>query len=124
MNDRRRVGCAAALRHLAAWLLRRRRLFVVEGESMAPTLHHGDLVLAKPGGDRPVPGDIVVARDPDQPSRYLIKRVRSRGDHTVSLGSDDPNVGRDSRTFGPVALRDVLGRVVLRVPNDGRPQPL
>ena len=84
---------------------------------MEPTLSDGDYVLidAEPlPSPHGVPrvGQIVVAREP-RVGRILVKRVRSLGNATVALGSDDPTAGRDSRHFGSVPLHDVLGRVTL-----------
>lgn len=78
---------------------------------MLPTLADGDLVLVDPHL-RPEIGAIVVAREP-RVGRVLVKRVRSRGDATVALGSDDPTQGRDSRHFGSVPLRHVVGSVTV-----------
>lgn len=86
-------------------------LFRVHGLSMHPTLRDGDLVLVRTRSKRePLPGDIVVAREPGN-GRILVKRVLSRGDTTVYLGSDDPNTGRDSRHFGSVPIESLLGTV-------------
>lgn len=76
-----------------------------------PTLADGDLVLVDVEA-RPSIGEVVVAREPNV-ERVLVKRVRSRGDDTVALGSDDPTQGRDSRHFGSVPLRNVVGPVTL-----------
>lgn len=90
-----------------------RALFRVRGASMEPTLADGDYVLVD---NRvvsvPDVGTIVVAREP-RAERVLVKRVRSRGDTTVALGSDDPTAGRDSRHFGSVPLTNVIGTVTL-----------
>ncbi len=95
------------------WFVGERELFRVRGGSMMPTLADGDLVLADNRvSELPPPGAIVVAREPDA-VRILVKRVRSTGTATVALGSDDPTQGRDSRHFGSVPLRNVMGTVTL-----------
>ncbi|HEY5650516.1 MAG TPA: signal peptidase I [Acidimicrobiia bacterium] len=50
------------------------RRFVVEGESMLPTLSPGDFVI---GGrvDSVAPGDVVAFQHPERPGFWLIKRV-------------------------------------------------
>jgi nickel-type superoxide dismutase maturation protease len=105
LKQRRRLP-----RDLIAWALGRRRLFKVQGESMAPQLRPGDLVLVDLR-TAARPGSIAVSRHPVKPGTTVIKRVLSRGEHTVWLGSDDPLVGTDSRHFGSVPDRLVYGPV-------------
>jgi nickel-type superoxide dismutase maturation protease len=88
--------------------------FVVRDTSMRPALEPGDrLVIGR--WLRPRKGDIVVAQDPEQQSIILVKRVASltRNGHVV-LHADNPNVSRDSRHFGPVPRRLIVGRVLYR----------
>lgn len=64
------------------------QLYVVDGESMFPTLHHGDRLLVNKIGYRlsePKPGDVVVVEDPANPRRQLIKRVIAIGGETVEV---------------------------------------
>lgn len=80
---------------------------------MQPTLADRDQVLVWTGA--PVrPGDIVVAQLPG--SRPLgVKRVVGRAPGGWLLEGDaGAGASTDSRTFGPVADTEVLGRVVLR----------
>lgn len=64
------------------------QLYVVDGESMYPTLHHGDRLLVNKIvyrlGD-PKPGEIVVVEDPANPRRQLIKRVVAIGGETIEI---------------------------------------
>lgn len=95
------------------WLLRRRQRFRISGNSMQPLLKPGDEVLIAPGAT-PVPGDIVVARHPFRRDVRLIKRVQAVvGDRYVLTG-DNPAESTDSRTFGPVAAEQIIGRVTSR----------
>ncbi|MDQ6671195.1 MAG: nickel-type superoxide dismutase maturation protease [Chloroflexota bacterium] len=90
------------------------RGFVVRDTSMRPALSPGDRLLVG-RWLRPRRRDLVVVRDPHQPSVYLVKRVASlepNGD--VVLLADNPNVSRDSRHFGAVPGRLIVGRVVFR----------
>ncbi|HVL03298.1 MAG TPA: nickel-type superoxide dismutase maturation protease [Acidimicrobiales bacterium] len=93
----------------------------VQGHSMAPTLWPGDRMVAV-RGLQARQGDIVAARDPRTPSRMLIKRVAAiDADRRLHLAGDDPSASTDSRTFGPVAGSDLVGRVVWRYwPGDRR----
>jgi nickel-type superoxide dismutase maturation protease len=88
--------------------------FVVRDTSMRSALEPGDRLLVG-CWLRPRRGDMVVVRDPEQRSAFLVKRVAAvepNGD--VVLRGDSPNVSRDSRHFGPVPAALVVGRVVYR----------
>ena len=95
------------------WPSRWPSLFRVSGHSMTPTLNPGDWVLTNPvNSESPQPGELVVIRSPEDARRTLVKRVRSIGARTFSVGSDNPLDGRDSRHFGPVRPEHFLGRVI------------
>ena len=107
-------------REMALWLIRRRRLLRVIGDSMTPTLPAGAVVMMdlvclrvrKPRED-----EIVVARHPRQDGELrIVKRVAAvygsdEGEERVVLASDNAAAGADSRAFGPVTAELVLGRV-------------
>jgi nickel-type superoxide dismutase maturation protease len=99
---------------VAGALAARRRLDVVEvrGRSMAPTLHPGDRLLVVRAAPRP--GDVVLAPDPRDPRRELIKRVTGIGAGGVRLRGDNPAGSTDARAFGAVPLEWIRWRVVLR----------
>jgi nickel-type superoxide dismutase maturation protease len=106
-------------RPLLDWLPLRR--FVVRETSMQPALRPGDRLLVA-SWLRPRTGDLVVVRDPEQRTVFLVKRVANlepNGD--LVLHADNPNVGRDSLHFGPVPRRLLVGRVVFRyLPSERR----
>jgi phage repressor protein C with HTH and peptisase S24 domain len=77
---------------------------------MLPTLRPGDCLLMSPG-QRVRPGDLVVARFPDGPDLLVVKRAVRRSGELWEVASDNPDVGDDSRRYGPAV---VLGRVLLR----------
>jgi signal peptidase I len=87
----------------------RRWLDVVEvrGRSMAPTLLPGDRLLVVRAAPRP--GDIVLAIDPREPRRELIKRVASVGATGIELRGDNSAASTDAH----VAPDAVRWRVVL-----------
>ncbi len=91
---------------------------VVEGVSMVPELAPGDrlLVVRHP---RLEVGDLVAIVDPDQRDRTLVKRVHRLLAETIEVRGDNEGASRDSREFGAVSRRDVLGRVVLRYEPQG-----
>lgn len=85
----------------------------VSGRSMVPTLEPGDRVLVL-RRRRLGPGDLVAVADPRRPERVLVKRVAGvEGDMVTVLG-DNPAESTDSRTFGAVHRRSVLGVAVYR----------
>ena len=112
---------------IALWLIRRRRLFQVTGDSMHPTLVAGAVVMVDPRAYRsqiPRENEIVVAQHPRQAGLRIVKRVTAvieaspdtgAGTIRLILASDNEAAGADSRSFGPVALGSVLGRVVSRL---------
>jgi nickel-type superoxide dismutase maturation protease len=103
------VGTLLFTLAVTAVLLRPRRV-VVEGRSMEPTLAPGDrlLVLRARGLHA---GDVVAVRDP-RGHRVLVKRVGAILDDEIVLRGDNPSASTDSRSFGPVPVSAVLGRVV------------
>ena len=97
---------------MTGWLRRRWRLVVVRGQSMAPTLRDGDRLVVRVGR-APVAGDLVVfrARDvvPDADLTWMVKRVhRVEPDGAVTVRGDNPR-SQDSRHFGAVPRRSILG---------------
>jgi nickel-type superoxide dismutase maturation protease len=106
---------------VAAVAFARRWLDVVEvqGASMAPTLLPGEwlLVERRTYSIRPPRvGEIVLAADPRDPSRELIKRVVSLDDasQTLQLAGDASDASTDSRSFGALHIVQVRWRVVGR----------
>jgi nickel-type superoxide dismutase maturation protease len=83
---------------------------------MEPTFQDGDWLLVRKLGRLPRVGEVVVAHDPREPDRLLVKRVRSvvGGDVHVQGDHADPAESTDSRQFGPIPASAVVGRPVLR----------
>lgn len=112
-------GVLGLLTGLGAALALLGRLDVVEvvGGSMAPTLLPGDRLLVESLTYRrrpPRSGEVVIARDPREPSRELIKRVAGVSGSLLDLRGDAPSTSTDSRSFGAIAVRDVRWRVAAR----------
>ena len=100
-------------------LLRLSRAYVVEGDSMRPTLQDGDYVhgLRAPACARRWllgPDAIVVARRPDAPQVAVIKRVAGHDAAGLRLLGDHAALSTDSRHFGPVDPSAVEAVVWLR----------
>lgn len=93
--------------------------FRVEDRSMEPAFHPGDYVLVNLWAyrvRRPSEGDIVVASDPQHPSRFLVKRISSVTDtEACVLLGDNAASSRDSRHFGAVEKERIVGKVWLRL---------
>ena len=89
--------------------------YEIAGESMLPTLRPGDWVIVDRrawADHEPREGEIVLARDPRQPDRALVKRIRVRepaGD--LWLLGDNARRSTDSRTLGAFSAEALLGRV-------------
>jgi hypothetical protein len=94
-------SAAIAVAPLAALMSRSWRARVaVDGHSMEPTLAAGDWLLVDPDAYRlrtPQPAELVIAVDPRQPTRLIIKRavgvnpdgsLRLSGDHPAHLAED------------------------------------
>ncbi len=104
-----------ALLALASALVARRRLDAVEvrGRSMAPALLPGDrLLVVRAGAIRA--GQVVLARDPRDARRELVKRVAAVANGSVTLRGDNPAYSTDARAFGDLPASDVRWRAVLR----------
>jgi len=91
----------------------------VEGDSMTPTYRSGDAVLAVRRwiAGAIYEGDVVVCRLPEElqgPARYLVKRVTLMASGEVYVQGDGER-SFDSRAFGSIPERCVIGRVVARL---------
>jgi nickel-type superoxide dismutase maturation protease len=82
---------------------------------MLPALLPGDRLLLIPVR-RIRAGDVVALPDPRQPDRLLVKRAAAidKDTGTVTVLGDNATASTDSRTFGPVDRRRLLGRAVYR----------
>jgi nickel-type superoxide dismutase maturation protease len=112
------VGAAAGI---AAGAAASRWLDVVEvrGGSMAPSLLPGDRLLVESRSYRsraPRPGEVVLAADPRQADRELIKRVVAIDEAVgaADLHGDAPDASTDSREFGAVPISAIRWRAALR----------
>jgi signal peptidase I len=104
----------------------------VYGHSMAPSLNPGELVFIREGAYESRPphrGEIVAARPALLGGRAFIKRVVglpheriTRGEREWQLGDDQffllgdqTEHSMDSRIFGPVDRKELIGPVRMRV---------
>ena len=100
----------------------RRKLFQVEGDSMLPSLQPRQRLLVKPlalQAESPSDGSVVVCRHPGDANLVITKRVwRSQG-QLLELRGDNPEASTDSRHFGQVPLKCVIGVVTAVIPSTG-----
>ena len=92
-------------------LFNKYKIFRVEGDSMFPSLKNGDLVLINPDFE-PKIGDIVLAAHPFKKSVKIIKRIKEiTAENRYFLIGDNPTESTDSRSFGTIAKKDILGKI-------------
>ena len=91
-------------------------LLVVEGDSMHPTLHHGDVVVARERGHYAV-GDVVVfyIHVGDSRTRVMHRIVDIAGDGSIITQGDN----RSTPDSFDVDADDVVGEMQLRLPRAG-----
>lgn len=91
--------------------------YQVEGESMLPDVSPGERVLVNRLAYRlgkPSVGDLVVLRDPRDPTRLLLKRLGAPDGDRWHVAGANEGASTDSRAFGPVAREALMGKVLLR----------
>ena len=85
------------------------RIIGVDGSSMYPTLHHGDMLLLQSVGYEPKQGDVVVLtkafRDVDGP---IVKRVIAVGGQTVDIDYDAGTVAVDGQVLDEPYIREYM----------------
>ena len=86
----------------------------VTGPSMEPTVREGDWLLARQLRRWPRVGELVIAADPREPARLLVKRVEAVVGDAVSVVGDRPDRSTDSRHFGALPRSAIVGRPLLR----------
>ncbi|MBI2592721.1 MAG: nickel-type superoxide dismutase maturation protease [Candidatus Colwellbacteria bacterium] len=90
--------------------------FIVSGRSMEPVFREGGKLLVsnliyKFRG--PKADEVVVLKDP-RDGRLILKRIKEvRGDEYFVSG-DNEGESTDSRSFGWITKKDVLGKVLIR----------
>lgn len=86
--------------------------FTINGNSMLPTLKPGQDVLCFNWAylfAKPKVGDIVVIKIQ---GRYMVKRIHYLNDRVINVVGDNIYESNDSRDFGPISYKDIVGRAV------------
>ena len=85
---------------------------------MQPSLEPGDRVLVRRLGQTAAPslGSVVATWHPQQSKLRLIKRLKSVEETGIWLLGDNPAESTDSRQWGAVPMKLLIGEVVSRLP--------
>lgn len=106
--------------------------FIVSGESMDPTFKDGDYLIVDEisySTREPKKGEVIIFRYPKDPSKYFIKRIIGLpGDKVEVAGAqvtlkdgeyyvlgDNRDRSLDSRVWGAVPKKNIIGRAYLRL---------
>ena len=100
------------------------RPFVVNGESMDPTLATGDYLLIDEVTYRlrePERGDVVVFRAPPEPTKFFVKRIIGLPGDTVSIGGSIVTITNAEHPKGfilsePFITHNSVNQIVTKVP--------
>ncbi len=91
--------------------------FKVTDRSMEPSFNEGDFVLVEKFSyllSRPRENDVVVLRHPHN-SKFLLKRISKTINGAVFVEGDNKTESEDSRQFGPVSKREIVGKVLVHI---------
>ena len=99
------------------FFLGRRGGYLVEGNSMLPTLKDGDVILINQS-EKVSEGDIILANHPYKESVKILKRVEKfteNGDLYLVGDNKELLESSDSRAFGAVPLKYLIGKATCRL---------
>jgi nickel-type superoxide dismutase maturation protease len=101
-----------------AYLKGLREIFVIKGNSMLPALKSGDCVIINPELE-PEIGDVILFHHPFIQNLKVVKRITeitAEGNYIVR--GDNPQESTDSRSYGAILAKDILGVAVCRFDGD------
>ena len=108
----------ANYREFLLWLIRQRKRFQVQGNSMLPLLKANEEILVASKAyinSLPSVGDIVVLEHPQNSQLIIVKRIAAIDcDNNCFLLGDNPNESSDSRHWGTIKSSDLIGKVTSR----------
>lgn len=92
--------------------------FIVEGNSMLPSYKSGEHLLINKIIYKirsPKRGEVIVARHPKEKNILLLKRINDFvGPTSFVVISDNQDEGTDSRFFGAIKQKDIVGKVFFK----------
>jgi nickel-type superoxide dismutase maturation protease len=104
------------MRSISTWLPITK--YTIHGNSMLPNLHEGDAVLVNRLSyllHEPKTNNIVALKDP-RDGKTLIKRIvkidSAKQNAKYFVLGDNPKESTDSRSFGWITKKDIIGKVV------------
>lgn len=83
--------------------------FTVYGNSMLPTLKHGQDVLVRCWFYQPKTGDMVVIK---KNGKEMVKRIQRVSGRKYFVVGDNQKRSTDSRKFGWINKKDIIGKVI------------
>ena len=92
--------------------------FRVVDRSMEPQFKEGDFVLVNRWAYlflKPKIGEVVILIDPENTDRWLLKRITGANRTSYEVRGDNTPLSRDSRKFGEIVKRKIVGKVLLRI---------
>ena len=107
-----------SLKDIILWILGFRRRFLVDGESMSPTLLPGESLLVQDDFYKYHPlqvGDIILLQHPTQSDLIMVKRIHQIKDTEILVLGDNPSKSTDSRDFGFIKNSNILGKVTSKI---------
>ncbi|NCB63188.1 MAG: signal peptidase I [Clostridia bacterium] len=84
------------------------RIIRVDGSSMVPTLHNGDMLLLQSVGYTPEQGDVVVLTKESFMSQPIVKRVIAVGGQTVDIDYDSNTVSVDGVALNEPYINEAM----------------
>lgn len=90
------------------------RKLIIKGNSMSPTIKANDIVFASPLPYlfiKPKVSDIIFCLNPVGKTK-IVKRITRIDKENYFITGDNLKESTDSRTFGPISKRDIIGKVV------------
>ncbi len=84
---------------------------------MVPNFEEGDFILINRWAylfGKPQENDVVVLKHPHN-KKYLLKRISRTINGAVFVEGDNKSESEDSRQFGPISKKEIVGKVLMHV---------
>ena len=89
-------------------------IFRARDRSMEPSILPGDFLIVSRSSKRLRVGDMVVLRHPTM-SMHIVKRISAISNSKVFVTGDNKAESEDSRKFGSVGQRSIIGKIVFKI---------